>query len=372
MSHKRIYFSAPWVSAEDIQAVVNTLENGWIAPVGPELNEFERQLQHQFGFPNVLALNSGTSALHLAVRLAGVQAGDEVVIGSFTFIAAGNAVLYEKARPVFIDSDEQSWNIDPELLGDYLAKAARKKSMPKAVIVTHIFGMPARMQELVEVCTRYGVALIEDAAEALGTSIGGLNAGAFGDYSILSFNGNKIITTSGGGALLCQSAKDHQKAASLATQSKVPADHFHHEEIGYNYRLSNVLAGLGLGQLKRWEEILGRKRAISERYRSELADISWLAPAPLLEGSTFNFWVNPFLIDPKKLSPSEMVKAFDAQNIEVRRFWKPLHMQPLFSGAPMLGGEVSKSLFEKGICLPSGAGLTHDEVSRVIEAIKKL
>lgn len=372
MSHKRIFFSAPLITPDEVKAVVDTLQEGWIAPVGPQLDAFEKRLAEQFALPNVLALNSGTSALHLAVKLAGVQAGDEVAIGTFTFIAAGNAVLYEKGKPVFLDSDESSWNLDPQLLADFLSARAKKSELPKAVIVTHIFGLPARLKELAAICKEYGVVLIEDAAEALGTRMGELYAGAVGDYAVLSFNGNKIITTSGGGALICQRDQDHHKAASLATQSKVPADHFHHEEVGYNYRLSNVLAGLGIGQLARWQEILARKQAIARLYVDALQEITWLTGAPALHDTFFNAWVNPFLVDAKKCTPSELVRVFEAENIEVRRFWKPLHLQPLFAGAETIGGQVSQSLFERGICLPSGAGLSEDEVSSVVEVLKKL
>ncbi|MEQ8580749.1 MAG: aminotransferase class I/II-fold pyridoxal phosphate-dependent enzyme [Marinoscillum sp.] len=369
MSKERIYFSPPYISDTEMAAVMDTLRQGWIAPVGPQLDQFEESLSQKFQYPNVLALNSGTAALHLAVRLAGVGAGDRVIVGSFTFVAAANAVSYERGVPVFMDSERDTWNLDPGLLNDYLKATQGKASFPKAVIVTHLFGQPAKIEEIAEICAQYEVKLIEDAAEALGTtSSGGRFVGGVGDFAALSFNGNKIITTGGGGALICKNAADHQRAQSLASQAKMPANHYLHEEMGFNYRLSNVLAGLGLAQLGRFDEIMERKKARFQRYHQALKGLPWLTPK---EVSGANGWVYPCVMD-HEIGVDELIRRFEAANIEARRFWRPLHMQPLFSGAEYVGGSVAEDLFRKGICLPSGAGLTFQEMSRVIGVLEKV
>jgi len=369
LSPDRIYFSPPYMSETEIAAVTETLRQGWIAPVGPQLDLLEQSLAQKFHFPHVLALNSGTAALHLAVRLAGVRAGDRVIVGAFTFVAAANAVRYEQGVPVFMDCEPDTWNLDPGLLKSYLSEQAGKATFPKAVIVTHIFGQPAKIKEIADICTEYGVKLIEDAAEALGaTSTTGQFVGGMGDFGVLSFNGNKIITTGGGGALICKHAEDHEHAKHLASQAKVPANHYLHEEVGYNYRLSNVLAGLGLAQLSQFDAILERKRAVFDNYHQALKSLNWLTPK-VVQGA--NCWVYPCVMD-HEIGVDELIRRFEEANIEARRFWRPLHLQPLFSDAGYVGGSVAEDLFGKGICLPSGAGLTSEEMERVVEVLEKV
>ena len=369
LSLDRIYFSPPYISETEIAAVTETLKQGWVAPVGPQLDLLEQSLSQKFHFPNVLALNSGTAALHMAVRMAGVSAGDRVVVGSFTFVAAANAVRYEQGVPVFMDSESDTWNLDPGLLNGYLSEQEGKPTFPKAVIVTHIFGQPAKIEEIAAICTRYGVKLIEDAAEALGTKTTiGQFVGGLGDFGILSFNGNKILTTGGGGALICKNEGDHEHAISLASQAKMPANHYLHKEVGYNYRLSNVLAGLGLAQLSRFEGVLERKKMVFDYYRRALESLNWLTPK-VVYGA--NCWVYPCVID-HEIGVDELIRLFEEANIEARRFWRPLHLQPLFSDAEYVGGSVAEDLFRKGVCLPSGAGLTDEEMNRVVGVLERI
>tara|TARA_Y100000310_G_scaffold323894_1_gene384969 strand:+ start:1370 stop:2467 length:1098 start_codon:yes stop_codon:yes gene_type:complete len=365
VSKSRIYLSPPYTDSSDLDAITEAIKSGWIAPVGPQLNQFEQQLTSQFGFSNVLGVTSGTSALHIAIRLAGIQQGDQVLVGTFTFIAVANALLYEKAVPVFIDSDQDNWNLCPELLRDYLA--SHKK--PKAVIATHIFGIPARIDEIKAICAEYQVILIEDAAEALGSRYQDMALGSFGEYAALSFNGNKIITTSGGGALICQENGCHQRALFVATQARDDADHFSHSEMGFNYRMSNLLAGLGLGQLSKFDWILQRKFEIHHAYRQKLEN----AGVKFYEESSeqyFNHWITPIIMD--GIHPSEALLKFQEQNIEVRRFWKPLHLQPLCSQFDSIEGEVASDLFDTGICLPGGVGMTEEDIERVCSVLLSL
>lgn len=373
MNNSRIYFSGPNLSEQDIHAVADTLRRGWVASVGPELSEFESRLKQKFGYSNVALLNSGTSALHMAVKLAGVHPGDKVLIGAFTFIAVFNAVKYEGGVPIFIDSESDTWNIDPSLLEMHLSKTFDTPDHPKAVIITHIFGRPAKMQELISICEKYNVKLIEDAAEALGSMYNGCNVGGLADYGIISFNGNKIITTGGGGALICKHKDDDLKVRYWSDQSKIPAGHYNHGDVGYNYKLSNVLAGLGLSQLNKFDDHLKSKQRIHDLYQEQLSDIDWLELP--YEPDRSNHWVNSFLIADffkDKITPELIVNALEAENIESRRFWKPLHMQPVCAGCDFLGEMVSEDLFDRGICLPSGSGLTDVELNRVVESLKKI
>ena len=365
MSKSRIYLSPPYTDSSDLDASTEAIKSGWIAPIGPQLNQFEEQLSAQFGFSNVLGVTSGTSALHLSIRLAGIQQGDKVLVGTFTFIAVANALLYERAVPVFIDSDEYNWNLSPELLREYLSKHEK----PKAVIATHIFGIPARIAEIKSICDEYDVILIEDAAEALGSKYQNKSLGSFGKYAALSFNGNKIITTSGGGALLCQESGCRERALFVATQSKDDVDHFSHSEMGFNYRMSNLLAGLGLGQLSKFDWVLQRKFEIHHSYRQKLQNTGVKFYEETSE-QYFNHWITPAIID--GVHPSEVLKKFQEQNIEVRRFWKPLHLQPLCSQFDTIGGEVANNLFETGICLPGGVGMTDEDIERVCSVLLSL
>jgi len=373
LTEPRIYFSAPNVDESDVKLVAETIRNGWIAPVGPELKLFEQQLIQQFGYPNLVLLNSGTSALHMAVKLAGIKPGDKVLVGSFTFISAANAVRYEGGVPVFMDSESATWNLDPDLLEQYLIKHSGTGNMPEAVIVTHIFGRPALICDIVAICDKFGIKLIEDAAEAVGSEYQGQTLGTFGDYGVISFNGNKLITTGGGGAIICKNSGDAEKVRFWSDQSKAQSAQYLHLELGYNYRLSNVLAGLGLSQLAKFDAFLKRKEAVHNYYLTELRSLDWLEPTSALSGS--NHWTNPFLIKQEYLesiNPDFIVQKLEEANIEARRFWRPLHLQPIYANTEFVGGGICENLFERGFCLPSGTALDSTQQERVVKALTDL
>lgn len=370
MNSERIYFSSPFVGKGEEEALIKVIRSGWVAPVGPDLGRFESALSSQFQFPNVLALNSGTAALHLALILAGVKANDRVLVGTFTFVAAANTVKYVGATPIFIDSEEHTWNLDPALIESYLKAHQKSDRMPRAVIVTHIFGRAAQISAIAHICKRFDVKLIEDGAEALGTEYDGKCVGAFGDFGVLSFNGNKIITTGGGGALICQKTEDHEKGLFLATQSKSKADHYLHHELGFNYRMSNLLAALGLAQLGHFNEIIKRKQFIYSFYKRALAKHDSFI---ISENQTTNNWIFPLLIKSDSITEnfnsSTLIAFFEQRDIEVRRFWRPMHMQPLYEQYEFIGSDVSERLFERGICLPGGAGLSESQLQRVVDTL---
>lgn len=376
MSKKRIYFSPPLIEEEDIQAIAETLRGGWVATVGPQLDELEAQLRLKFGFSHPLALNSGTSALHMAVKLAGIERGDRVLIGTFTFVAVANAVLYEGGVPVFMDSDANTWNLDPDLLEAYFTEQRRARSLPKAVIVTHIFGFPAHIERIRSICQQFDVQLIEDAAEALGSKVGGQCAGNFGDWGVLSFNGNKLITAGGGGALLCKTREEYELARKWSTQSKENATYYLHKEVGYNYRLTNVLAGLGISQLGRFDVLVDGRRKIYEHYQRVLAELNWVEFKPSIPEQYANHWISPIVIESEQLgdalNPDVLLARFEAENIEARRFWRPLHMQPMFKDAEYVGGTVAERLFDRGMCLPSGNGLSADDLQQITDVLTSL
>ena len=362
---ERIYLSPPNLSEDALTEISKVLETGWIAPVGPAIDQFESKLEAYYRGKRVLVLNSGTSALHLALILAGVGDGDEVLVSSFTFAACANVVLYERAVPVFLDSESGSWNLDPGLLEDYLSNS---KKLPKAVIVTHLYGMPADITRIVEVARKYDIQVIEDAAESLGSTFDGEPVGCFGDFGILSFNGNKIITTSAGGALICD-PDDWERAKHLATQANSGAFGYDHKEAGYNYRMSNVLAGIGISQLAQLESFVQRKRSIFQTYRRELSDYLNFNSEPMTSFS--NRWLTTALLKDEAKSVENFIKYFNDHLIETRRLWKPLHMHDAYSGSPFIGDQTCEKIFEKGICLPSGSGLTEEEQNYVITRAKE-
>lgn len=374
MKKSSIYLSPPYVGHEERAQLLKVLEGGWIAPVGPSLDAFESALEAKFGYGKVLCLNSGTAALHLALRITGIKRGDKVVVGSFTFCAAANAVLYEGGVPVFMDSEATTWNLDPALLENYLENSPGDER-PKAVVLTHIYGIPARVEEISSVCRKFGVRLIEDAAEALGASANGCPAGKWGDFGVLSFNGNKIITTGGGGALVCHGQEHYDRALFLSTQAKDRAPYYAHSELGYNYRMSNVLAGIGLGQLQKLDYILKRKKEIFDFYAQHLGG-SGLFEFPEEPAShRSSRWLSCFLIRKaflSRVSPQEIVGALAGDHIEARRFWKPLHLQPLYRGSSCIGGGISEDLFDRGVCLPSGVALSLADQERVVGVIRDL
>ncbi len=369
----RICLSSPHMGDEEKKYLEQTLASNWIAPVGPNIDQFESEIAKLVGVPHVLAVSSGTAAIHLALMLLNVQQGDSVFCQSFTFVASANPILYLGANPVFIDSEPDTWNMDPMLLKAALEDACRKNSLPKAIIIVHAFGMPAKMAELTAIAEEYGVPILEDAAEAIGSKIGEHYCGAFGHYGVFSFNGNKIITTSGGGTLLSNNGIAIQRARFLASQAKEAAPHYQHSQIGYNYGLSNLLAGIGLGQLTVLEDRIHARRNNYERYRAVFEKYNAMGYRFQFQeepnGHFSNRWLTCLLIDPEKnlgLSSQAIRLAFEKENIETRPLWKPLHQQPIFENCISYSNGVSDSLFDQGICLPSGSNLNNEAFNRII------
>lgn len=369
---QRIYLSSPHMSGKETEYVNEAFASNWIAPLGPQVDAFEQEFAVGVGSPYAAALSSGTAALHLALLLAGVGPGDEVLVSTLTFSASVNPIIYVGARPVFIDSEMESWNMDPALLVDTIESRAKSGRLPKAVVLVHLYGQSANIDPIMEVCNRYGVTLIEDAAEALGATYKGRAPGTFGRAGIFSFNGNKIITTSGGGMLVSADSQLITHARKLATQSRDPAPHYQHSEIGYNYRLSNVLAGIGRGQLTVLEErVLARRRnfAFYEQALSELPGLSFMPEAPW---GRHTRWLTCLLIDPAVFGADreEVRQALEAENIESRPVWKPMHLQPVFQPYERVGGQVAEALFRDGLCLPSGSNLTQQDLDRVVSSLR--
>lgn len=371
---KRIYLSPPHLSSLEAQFLQEALESGWIAPLGPQVEAFEREFAEVVGARHALALSSGTAAIHLALILAGVGPGDEVVVSTLTFAASAFPVLYLGARPVFIDSERTSWNMDPTLLAEFLEKRARRGKLPKAVVLVHLYGQSADIDAIQALCQEYGVALIEDAAEALGSTYKGKSPGTFGLAGIFSFNGNKIITTSGGGMLVSHDEGFIAHARKLATQAREPVPWYEHREVGYNYRMSNLLAAVGRAQLRTLEERVQARRRIYERYMAGLSDLPGIDFQPEAPWGRHTRWLSVMLVDEKAfgLGPEGIRQALEAKGIETRPVWKPLHLQPVFQEAERVGGEVAEELFAKGLCLPSGSSLTSEEQDWVIESIRSL
>lgn len=369
----RILLSSPHMSEEgyELEYVHEAFQKNWIAPLGENVNEFEKAMRAYIGDGYPVALSAGTAALHLAMMLAGVKAGDRVFCQSLTFSASANPVAYVGAEPIFIDSDRDTWNMDPEALKN----AFEVYGKPKAVVVVHLYGNPARMDEIRDLCDQYEVALIEDAAEALGSTYHGRKCGSFGDFGILSFNGNKIITTSGGGMLFCKSEEDAKHALKLATQAREPFPWYQHEEIGFNYRLSNISAGIGRGQMKVLPLRVQQKREIYERYRQNLMGMP-LTFQPETEGCESNRWLTSILLERDSgITPMQLLDALNEGNIEGRHLWKPMHAQPVFQhcGYVTAGEEsVSDDLFARGVCLPSDTKMTMEDVDRVCDVIRKV
>jgi dTDP-4-amino-4,6-dideoxygalactose transaminase len=371
---KPILLSTPHMGEHEYKFVTEAFETNWIAPIGPHVDAFEREFCQTVGASNAAAVTSGTAALHLALKLVGVGVGDEVFCSSLTFSASANPIAYLGAKPVFIDSDRLSWNMDPNLLVAALEQKAKLGKLPKAVILVHLYGQSADIDPILKACDRFGVPMIEDAAEALGAMYKGKSPGTFGKIGIFSFNGNKIITTSGGGMMVSEDAAITTKARFLATQARDPAPHYQHSEIGYNYRLSNVLAGIGRGQLMVLKDRVNSRRHNCEVYEQALGQIPGIKFMPEAEWSYATRWLTCLTIDPVAFGADrEQVRLAlaDAQ-IEARPVWKPLHMQPVFQDCECFGGEVSEDLFERGLCLPSGSNLTDEELQRVIETILKV
>lgn len=366
---KRILLASPHMSEEgyELDFVKEAFDTNWIAPLGENVDSFEAETKELVGTSNALALASGTAAIHLALKAAGVDRGDIVFVQSLTFSATVNPVIYQGAEPIFIDSEKGNWNMDPSKL-----REAFEAHTPKAVIVVHLYGISAKIDEIKEICDEHGVPLIEDAAESLGTIYHDKWTGTFGDYGIYSYNGNKIITTSGGGMLISENAIGVDKARFWATQSREKVVHYEHKEIGYNYRLSNVSAGIGRGQLRVLESRVSKKREIFDRYVDGLTDIADISFIKEAENERANYWLSAILIDGNKVTPNDVMNALNEASIESRPVWKPMHLQPVFEKYKTIGGEVSEYYFENGLCLPSDTKMTTEEQDKVINIIKAL
>jgi len=366
-----IYLSPPHLTGEEYALIADALNSGWVAPLGPHVDAFEEEFARQVDAPNAVALSSGTAALHLGLQLVGVQPGDEVFVPSLTFVASVNPILYLGAVPVLLDCEPLSWNLDPALLATVLRERARIGQLPAAVIVVHLYGQTADLDPILSVCSEFGVPVVEDAAEALGSTYQGRAPGVFGRVSAFSFNGNKIITTSGGGMLVTADEELAARARKLATQARDPAPHYLHSEVGYNYRLSNLLAAVGRAQLATLSDRVSAKRAIFTRYQDSLGSLPGVEFQPEATWGEHTRWLTCVLLDPEEFGASrdEIRIALERQNIEARPLWKPMHQQPLFRDCEVIGGEVSDDLFRRGLCLPSGSGLTLAEQERVVAVI---
>jgi dTDP-4-amino-4,6-dideoxygalactose transaminase len=370
----RILLSSPHLGLDERVFVQEAFDTNWIAPVGPHIPAFEQEFCQVVGSPHAAALSSGTAALHLALRLIGLQPGDEVICSTLTFIATASPITFLGASPVFIDCEPQSWNLDPHLLEVELRRRAQLGTLPKAVLLVHLYGQSADLDPILALCNRYEIPMIEDAAEALGATYKGKAPGTLGRIGIYSFNGNKIITTSGGGMLVSADPALVEQARFLATQARDPAPHYQHTTIGYNYRLSNVLAGIGRGQLKVLSDRVAARRRNFEVYTQGLADLPGLNFMPEAAYGQSTRWLTCLTIDPDEFGcdREHLRLALEEHNIESRPVWKPMHLQPIFEGAQVIGGNVATDLFHRGLCLPSGSNLTDHDLDRVITAIRQV
>ncbi len=366
---KKIYLSSPHMSEEgyEMQYIQEAFASNWIAPLGANVDEFERELAAKVGAKHAAALSSGTAAIHMALKAAGVEKGDIVFCPSLTFAATANPIIYQNATPVFIDSNSETWNMDPKALEE----AFEKYPQVKAVIVVHLYGLSADMDSIVSICKKHKVTLIEDAAESLGTTYKGKYTGTFGDYGVFSFNGNKIITTSGGGMLVSDNEERIAKVRFWSTQARDKARHYQHSELGYNYRMSNIVAGIGRGQLKVLDKRIKKKKYIYEFYKNELSSLDGVEMMPINEWNEPNYWLTCITVT-GKVRPLDIMLALEKENIESRPIWKPMHMQPFYAGYDFIGEGVSEKIFENGVCLPSDTKMTDEDLERVCKIIKKL
>ena len=373
---KRILLCLAHMSGNEQKYIQEAFDTNWVVPLGPNVNAFEAELEHALGEEkHVAALASGTAAIHLGLVLLGVGKGDEVICQSFTFAASANPIVYQGATPVFVDSEPGSWNMSPELLDeairDRIAKTGRK---PKAIVAVHLYGMPAMVGEIMEVAARYGIPVLEDAAEALGSEYGGRQCGTFGEYGALSFNGNKMITTSGGGAIVCPTDEAKRRATFFATQAREPFPYYQHEHIGYNYRMSNICAGIGRGQMTVLGDHIAHHRHVAELYEAGLAGIDGITlHTNPTDKQRSNYWLNTITVDAEQcgIDCDTLRQRLDGKAIESRLLWKPLHLQPVFAGCPKYENGVSGELFGKGLCLPSGPMVSDEDVEYIIKEIKE-
>lgn len=366
------------MSGKEMNYIQEAFDQNWVAPLGPNVDAFERELADYVGVNGAVALSSGTAAIHLALSLLNVQKCDTVFCSSLTFIASANPILYQGAEPIFIDSEPDTWNMSPTALEEAFRDAVKQNKLPKAVIIVNLYGQSAKMDELTSICKKYGVPIIEDAAESLGAKYHGKASGTFGQFGIFSFNGNKIITTSGGGMLISDDTELLKKARFLATQARDPAPHYQHSILGYNYRMSNILAGIGRSQLVVLDRRIAERRSIFQIYFQELANLPGVSFMPELEGTFSNRWLTALTINEEKaeVTTGELLLSLEQENIEARPVWKPLQLQPVFKDCKYYPHQsdisVSERLFNKGICLPSGSNMTLEEQTRVIDCIQRI
>lgn len=376
MTNAKLWLSSPHMGGKEFEYVKEAFDTNWIAPLGPHVNGFEQDLEDRLGQGvHVAALSAGTAALHLALVLLDVKQGDEVICQSFTFSASANPIVYQGALPVFADSEPDTWNLSPYWLRKAIEGRTREGKKPKAIIPVHLYGMPAKMDEIMAVAEEFGIPVVEDAAEALGSDYKGRACGTFGEIGILSFNGNKIITTSGGGALVSRNRALVDKARFLATQARDQAPHYQHSHIGYNYRMSNVSAGIGRGQMEVLTERIRQRRINYQYYADSLAEVEGISFLPEPDGFFSNRWLTTILVDPSKtggITREDIRLGLEKENIESRPLWKPMHLQPVFREAPFYGDGASGRLFERGLCLPSGSNLSVQDLDRVIGHIKDI
>lgn len=367
----KIWLSSPHMGGNEMKYVQEAYDTNWVAPLGPNVNEFEKELGRYVGANGVAALSSGTAALHLALIMLGVQHGDEVICQSFTFSASANPIAYQGATPIFVDSEQETWNMDPALMDEAITDRIKKGKKPKAIVVVHLYGMPAKMDEIMAIANKYDIPVVEDAAEALGSTYKGNACGSIGTIGILSFNGNKIITTSGGGALVSNNVEYVEKSRFLSTQARDSAPHYQHSQIGYNYRMSNIVAGIGRGQLEVLPSRVEARRANNDFYRALLKDYSYISFQNEPNGHFSNCWLTSILVEAntKNLDREKIRLSLEKVNIETRPLWKPMHLQPVFANCPSYMNGVSERLFKDGLCLPSGSNLTDDERNRISKSL---
>jgi pyridoxal phosphate-dependent aminotransferase EpsN len=374
---QRLYLSVPHMGGKELEYIRQAFDQNWLSTVGPNLTALEKVVYEQYGLPAV-ALSTGTAGIHLGLKLLGVKPGDEVVVPTLNFVAGCNPVLYENARPVLIDSEKLSWNLDPQRLEEFLTSRARKNQLPRVITVAHLFGQSANLDPIVELCNRFEIPLLEDAAESLGTDYKGKPTGTFGDVGVYSFNGNKMITATAGGVLVAKNSEFVDRARHWSTQARDQdpdgINNYVHSEIGYNYRMSNVLAGIARGQLEVLDERVNQRRAVFSRYLTAFEDLSGIVPQPEAIWGNHTRWLSCFLIDDTKFGASqvEIIRHLESHNIESRPVWKPLHTQLLFKGFECVGGEVAEDLNRRGICLPSSSSLTEEDQLRVIDCVRSL
>jgi dTDP-4-amino-4,6-dideoxygalactose transaminase len=370
---KRIFLSPPHMSGYEMSYIQEAFASNYIAPTGPQVDAFEREFAQKLGVPHAVAVSSGTAAMHLALRILKVSYGDKVIASTLTFIGGVSPIVFQGATPIFVDSDRTSWNMDPELLAEELEISSTKGDLPKAVVPTDLYGQCADLRRIREICKPYDIPVVVDAAESLGATYNGCPAGVGADAAIYSFNGNKIITTSNGGMIASEDGRFIEQARFLSQQARDPAPHYQHSQIGYNYRMSNILAAIGRGQLRVLDDRVERRRKIFAYYQEALAElpgIEWMPEAPY---GRSNRWLTVILITPESFgSDRESVRlALEAENIEARPVWKPMHLQPVFSGYDVRGGAVSEDLFQRGLCLPSGTQMMEEDQARVVSVIKR-